>query len=173
MHPGFETQGRCHQKSKNRGYQWPHKNDWCPPKKLNFVSSAAPGCFLDDLPQRRRQSWRTRRASRRDRRYRTLCRRVLCGTGRLDIWTPRHPAMVQLVRLNSQCMLITVRKRSCGKVMFLHLSVSYSVHSGGGSAPVHAGQTTHTTHHWADTPHSRRLLLRTVRILLECILDFK
>ena len=27
--------------------------------------------------------------------------------------------------------LITARKRSCGKVMFLHLSVSQSVHSGG------------------------------------------
>ena len=26
--------------------------------------------------------------------------------------------------------------------MFLHLSVSYSVHNGGGSAPVHAGITT-------------------------------
>ena len=33
---------------------------------------------------------------------------------------------------------ITVGKRSCGKVMFLHLSVSYSIH-GGVSAPVHAG----------------------------------
>ena len=34
---------------------------------------------------------------------------------------------------------ITVRKRSCRKVMFLHLSVSHSVHKGAGSASVHAG----------------------------------
>ena len=48
----------------------------------------------------------------------------------------------------------------------LHLSVSHSVHKGGGegvSAPVHAG-----IHH--HPPSRRRLLLRTVRILLECIL---
>ena len=36
--------------------------------------------------------------------------------------------------------IITVRKRSCGKVMFLHLSVSHSVH--GGCISQHAlGQT--------------------------------
>ena len=29
-HSGFETQ-RCHQKSKT-GYQWPHKENLCPPK---------------------------------------------------------------------------------------------------------------------------------------------
>ena len=62
---------------------------------------------------------------------------------------------------------ITVRKRSCGKVMFLHLSVSHSVH-GGGSASVHAGihppgqtpppgrhrpgQTHQPPGRWADTP---------------------
>ena len=34
--------------------------------------------------------------------------------------------------------IFTVHKRSCGKVMFLHLSVSHSVHRGG-SASVHAG----------------------------------
>ena len=38
--------------------------------------------------------------------------------------------------------LVTIRKRSCGKVMFLHLSVSHSVHWGGGG--VHRpGQTRH------------------------------
>ena len=30
-------------------------------------------------------------------------------------------------------LIFTARKRSCGKVMFLHLSISYSVHGGGGS----------------------------------------
>ena len=35
--------------------------------------------------------------------------------------------------LFSHCLflIVTVRKRSCGKVMFLHLSVSHSVHGGG------------------------------------------
>ena len=30
-----------------------------------------------------------------------------------------------------QLTIFTARKRSCGKVMFLHLSVSHSVHRGG------------------------------------------
>ena len=30
-HSGFETQGRCHQKSRTV-YQWPHRNDLCLPK---------------------------------------------------------------------------------------------------------------------------------------------
>ena len=68
----------------------------------------------------------------------------------------------------------TVRKRSCGKVMFLHLSVSHSVHRG--STSVHAGiHPPGQTPPWADTPPgqtppSRRPLQRTVRILLECFL---
>ena len=41
--------------------------------------------------------------------------------------------------------IVTVRKRSCGKVMFLHLSVSHSVHRGGclpgGCIPACTGQT--------------------------------
>ena len=90
--------------------------------------------------------------------------------------------------------------------MFLHLSVSHSVHRGWGSASVHAGipslpgtrqapprpstprtmqprgkrqappgpgtpppDQAHTPRDQAHTP-SRRLCLRTVRILLECIL---
>ena len=39
-------------------------------------------------------------------------------------------------------VIFTVCKGSCGKVMFLHLSLSHSVHEGGGvvvSASVHAG----------------------------------
>ena len=31
--PGFETKGRCHQKTK-QGYQWPLKKDRCPQKIL-------------------------------------------------------------------------------------------------------------------------------------------
>ena len=92
---------------------------------------------------------------------------------------------------------VTVRKRSCGKVMFLHLSVSHSVHRGGEvytpQADTHPGRNTnhlgkhppgqtlpplgrHTPHlgshcHPPDRPNTpRRPLQRTVRILLECIL---
>ena len=71
---------------------------------------------------------------------------------------------------------ITVRKRSCGKVMFLHLSVSHSVH--GGCIPACTGQTP-----LADTPVGRHThilgrppcqpLQQMVRILLECILPKK
>ena len=102
-------------------------------------------------------------------------------------------------------------QRSCGKVMFLHLSVSHSVHRGSVYPSMHCsdtpswadisqhalGQTpppgqTYPSMHWgrhpllgrhipactgADTlrgqtppPPWRRLLLRTARILLECIL---
>ena len=75
--------------------------------------------------------------------------------------------------------IFTVRKRSCGKVIFLHLSVSHSVH--GGCLPqCMLGCTLPGRHHpWAEThpsghtpplhrpPTSRRPLQRTVRILLE------
>ena len=71
----------------------------------------------------------------------------------------------------SLILLFTVRKRSCGKVMFLHLSVSYSVHGGRCLPQCMLGYPP-----WAGTPSlgrhppCRRLLQRTVRILLECIL---
>ena len=92
-------------------------------------------------------------------------------------------------------------QRSCGKVMFLHLSVSHSVQRGvypsmhwgrhplGIHIPVCTGadtpradisqyalwQTppgqTYPSMYWGrHPPPGRRLLLRTVRILLECIL---
>ena len=73
--------------------------------------------------------------------------------------------------------------------MFLHLSVSHSVHRGGclgdmtpvkhspGQTPPWADTLPQADTPWADTPHQvrqsppgRRLLQRTVRILLECIL---
>ena len=73
---------------------------------------------------------------------------------------------------------ITARKRSCGKVMFLHLSLSHSVFTGGvclsacWDTPLSGSHTPR-----GDVPlgrhappPSRRLLLRTVRILRECIL---
>ena len=50
---------------------------------------------------------------------------------------------------------------NCRKVMFLHLSVSHSVHS-----PLLPGRH----HHPRQTPSPRRPLQRTVRILVECIL---
>ena len=37
----------------------------------------------------------------------------------------------QVVRILLECILVTACKGSCGKVMFLHLSVSHSVHRGG------------------------------------------
>ena len=66
--------------------------------------------------------------------------------------------------------------------MFLHLSVSHSVHiySPSADTPKHTlpGQTPHWAHiPLADTPSrhphprpNRRVLLRMVRILLECII---
>ena len=45
--------------------------------------------------------------------------------------------------------LIIVYKQNSGKVMFLHLSLSHSVHVGGGVFPVHTG--IHTPPSWADT----------------------
>ena len=93
-------------------------------------------------------------------------------------------------------VFITVRNEVV-KVMFLHLSVSHSVHGGGtwtgpqgtrytprtrsplqqvhpqaGTPP--AGTPRVGTPSLAGTPPtpSRRLLLRTVRILLECILVY-
>ena len=66
----------------------------------------------------------------------------------------------------SKC-IFTVRKRSCSKVMFLHLSVSNSVHGGGVSGTHHRTDTLHR----ADIP--RQPLQRTVCILLECFLVFK
>ena len=52
-------------------------------------------------------------------------------------------------------LIITIRKRSCGKVMFSQACVKNSVHREGVSARHHP---------------SRRLLQRTARILLQCIL---
>ena len=50
-----------------------------------------------------------------------------------------------------------LRKRSCEKIMFLHLSVSHSVHRGV-SASVHAGITSPLTPPWAYTPLGRHTL---------------
>ena len=81
---------------------------------------------------------------------------------------------------------ITVRKRSCGKVMFLQMSVSHSGrHPSGQTLPLdrnplgshipQADTSPRQTHppgrHAPDTSvFPRRPLQRTVRILLECIL---
>ena len=73
--------------------------------------------------------------------------------------------------------IITVRKRSCGKVMFLHLSVSHSVHGGVGGVCLSACWDTPP---WVDTPAGQTppppradtwLLQRMVHILLECLLQ--
>ena len=67
--------------------------------------------------------------------------------------------------------LITVRKQSWGKVMFLHLSVSHSVHRGCIPACIGADTPSPGRHPppWAD-PSPRRPLQWTVRILLEFII---
>ena len=74
--------------------------------------------------------------------------------------------------------MFTVRKRSCGKVMFSQARVKNSVYGGGGVYPsMHWGMC--QTPPRADTPpprHTpipRRPLQRTLRILLECILVFR
>ena len=88
-----------------------------------------------------------------------------------------------IMTINGRFLVYIYRlQRSCGKVIFSQECVKNSVNREGVSASVHAGK--HTPGQtppgrqppWADTPlgrhspPSRRLLLRTVRILLECIL---
>ena len=69
--------------------------------------------------------------------------------------------------------IVTVRNSSCGKVTFLHFSVSHSLHTGGGgvadTAPRQTPPGRHTPLGRHPPPH-RWPLQRTVRILLECIL---
>ena len=83
-------------------------------------------------------------------------------------------------------MFITAHKRSCGKVLFLHLSVSHSVHRGGGGGSLYGVTSCLAT--WShvpsrgflsgglsdrDPPGQRSPLYgkeRAVRILIECIL---
>ena len=63
-------------------------------------------------------------------------------------------------------------QRSCGKVMFLHVSVILSHRRGGLAGRYAPGQTPpgRQTPPLAETPPQGRPLQRTVRILLECIL---
>ena len=62
----------------------------------------------------------------------------------------------------------TVRKRSCGKVMFLHLSVILS--TGGGVCPSACWDTPHgQTPPWADTPWAN--VTNADRQLLHCCLQ--
>ena len=70
----------------------------------------------------------------------------------------------------------TTQGQSCGKVMFLHLSVSHSVHRGGVCVWAHPpgrhlSVILFTGECLARHP-PRRPLQRTVRILVECILVF-
>ena len=99
---------------------------------------------------------------------------VLLGRGMLDI-SPFPSAIAYEALFNYR------PQQSCGKVIFSEAYVKDSVHRGV-SASVHARIHTHP---WAPPPPSRhlplgrhpppsrRLLLRTVRILLECILVHK
>ena len=68
-------------------------------------------------------------------------------SGRWVCLIPR--TVVPLCVSGRSVCLITARKRSCVKVLFLHLSVSHSVHRWV-SASVHTGYTP-----WADTPLGR------------------
>ena len=89
-------------------------------------------------------------------------------------------------KLKPEGKIITVRKRNCGKVMFLHQSVILFTgrcvyqHALGQTSPLADTPLTSAcwdTHTPAQcmlgyTPLPRRPLLRTVRIPLECILVF-
>ena len=95
-----------------------------------------------------------------------------------------------IMTINGRFLVYIYRlQRSCGKVIFSQECVKNSVHREGVSASVHTGihtppgrypqadnplgrhPTPRQTPPCVDTPPpSRRLLLRTVRILLECIL---
>ena len=97
--------------------------------------------------------------------------------------------MAQSVHILLECFLVTARKGSCGKVMFLQVSVilfrggwSWGVPGrGDGLVPggcllwrgVPAPGGSGLGAWWRPPPETRppgRLLLRAVRILLECIL---
>ena len=64
--------------------------------------------------------------------------------------------------------VITARKRSCGQVMFLQVSVILP--TGGGVLGPGEGSCSREAGAWWRPPG--RLLLRAVRILLECILVY-
>ena len=91
--------------------------------------------------------------------------RTDCGENRLPVSA-----------CHSWCWLIITVRNEVAKVMFLHVSVILS--TGGGSVSVHAGippppnqgPSPEQTPPWEQTPPPRRLLLRTIHILLECIL---
>ena len=72
--------------------------------------------------------------------------------------------------------VITVRKRSCGKIMFLRLSVSHSVHGREVYTPLGrdspGGHPLGRPSPLGRHPHPRRPLQRRVRIILECILVY-
>ena len=100
----------------------------------------------------------------------------------------RHQRSVALLtsihtelKMEVKAEIFTVRKRSCGKVMFSQACVKNSVHMVAGwcvcvclpdtpSRQTPPGQTPALGRH-SPTP-GRRPLQRTVRILLECILFF-
>ena len=73
---------------------------------------------------------------------------------------------------------VTASKLSCGKVRFLHLSVSHSVHRGRGFPNREPPQTEIPLNRdppWTETPQDRDPLYakeRALRIQLECILVF-
>ena len=118
--------------------------------------------------------------------------------------TPTHPTVSDMFKLvhhksytvgkravgiRLRCLLVAIRNSSCGKVIFLHLSVSHSVHRGVCVAEGHVWQEgawqagvcgrggVHDRRRDAwfgeggvRSWQERRPLQRTVRILLECIL---
>ena len=88
------------------------------------------------------------------------------GKVSVSIFISRNSFQLLLARVNKifgysadfSLSLVTVRKRTCGKVMF-YTPVFVSVHKG------------ELTPNWVDTPPGRGLQ-RAVRIPLECILAF-
>ena len=116
-------------------------------------------------------------------------------------WTALHPQYLANNRgrgteIYILYVVFTARKRSCGNVMFLHLSVSHSVHRGEGMSASRGSASSRVCIQWGGlhpwgvciqrglhpggfglTPPPHRIPRdtvneRAVRILLECILVF-
>ena len=105
-----------------------------------------------------------------------MLRHVIIATAYFYPFTLQYP----LPRCKLNKRLITVRKRSCGKVMFVHLSVILSTggvcrHPSRRQTPPRQTSPRQTPlpgkiSPWQTPPPPRRPLQPKVRILLECIL---
>ena len=83
-----------------------------------------------------------------------------------NVWFNKANSLIQ----KPYFAIITDCKRSCGKVMFLHLSISHSVYRGRGLIGRGVCVSQHVMGKGADPHPPRWALKRAVSILLECIL---